>query len=282
MLYPSFLLRNAMPTTRLNLFAALLSVLMLCACTATAQPADAGEAKPPEPEADEATQTDDAVVELLKKIEAASAKLETFKTRVMYTRTQGLTGDEQRRFGDFYYAAGSEEQPTRFAVLFDRLKIDERVRPIEVWYIFDGNWLLERDHDDKAAVRRELVPKGSERSDVLNMGDNNLPIPLKLKAEPVLKQYKVKQLEDEQLREETLHHLRLTPKQAGPAAEPLDLWFNSKTLLLQKIVTNEDGDEIELLFPTPKLNPEIKGAVFDTELPHKKDGWQVQEVPIKS
>ena len=61
----------------------------------------------------------------------------------------------------------------------------------------------------------------------------------------------------------------------------MELWFDSKTLLLQKVVTEEDGDEIELLFPTPKLNPEIDEKVFDTKLPSKDEDWQSQEVPIE-
>ena len=261
---------------------AAVTTLILTACTAIAQE----EAKPtPDAQApakkQAEPQADAKVVELLKKIEASSAKLDTLTTRVRYTRLQGLTGDEQRRFGDFYYAAGSEKSPTRFAVMFDRLIIDERARPMKAWFIFDGNWMLERDHDDKTAVRRELVPKGAERPDVLNMGDKQMSIPLKLKANTVLSQYKVQQLEDTPLGEQTLHHLKLTPRKGGDKAEPMDLWFDSKTLLLQKVLTEEDGDEIELLFPTPKINPDIATEVFDTKLPDKEDGWQVQEVPIE-
>lgn len=237
-----------------------------------------GDHQPAEPQP-----TDDpAVVDLLRKIEAASAKIATLKTRVRYTRVQGLTGDEQRRFGDFYYAAGEGEQPTRFAVLFDRLVIDERARPMQTWYIFDGNWLLERDHEDKTAVRRELVPKGAARPDSLNLGEGQMPIPLKLKADEVLKQYTVKQLADVPFGDQTLYHLELTPRQAGPDANPMQLWFDHDAMLLQKVVTEEDGDEIELLFPTPKVNAEIDDQTFNTSLPDKNDGWQVQEVPLEN
>ena len=271
-----------------NLLAMLaLGLVLLTACTAVAQndakpgpDPSSPDAEPKQVEDEKPPAASDEVVELLRRIEAESAKLNTLKTRVRYTRLQGLTGDEQRRFGDFYYVAGDEDKPTRFAVLFDRLVIDERARPMETWYVFDGNWLLERDHEDKTAVRRELVPKGAERSDMLNMGEGQLPIPLKLKADQVLKQYKVDKLEDVPFGDQTLHHLKLTPLKGGKDVTPVELWFDSKTLLLQKIVTEEDGDEIEMLFPTPKLNPEIKQEVFETQLPDKKDGWQVQEVPI--
>lgn len=279
-----------MLTKRLSLLFCLLPMsMLLVACSASAQPTDTPDAsppaasqdQPPQPETQSPSDTDEQVVQLLKKIEAASAKLKTLKTRVRYTRLQTLTGDEQRRFGDFYYAASTGDQPTRFAMLFDRLVIDERVRPMKTWYVFDGNWLLERDHEGKTAIRRELTPKGAPQSDMLNMGEGQMPIPLKLKADEVLKQYNVTKLEDTLFGEQTLHHLKLTPRAAkAKNVKPVELWFDHETLLLQKIVTDEDGDEIELLFPTPKLNPEIEDAVFETTLPKKEEGWQVQEVPL--
>lgn len=282
-----------MPTTRASLLPLLITAaMMLGACNAAGQPAEkpAGDGPAPPKQADREQAPAQGQAEalappevsaLLDQIEDASAGLTTLKTRVRYTRLQTLTGDEQRRFGDFYYAAGDGQTPTRFAVLFDRLVIDERARPMKTWFIFDGNWLLERDHDDKTAVRRELVPEGAEQSDMLNMGEGQVPIPLKLKADQVLKEYKVEKLEDVPFGDQTLHHLRLTPRKGGKDAAPVELWFDSETLLLQKIVTDEEGDEIEMLFPTPKLNPEIEDGVFKTELPDKKDGWQVQEVPIE-
>ncbi|MGB0767959.1 MAG: LolA family protein [Phycisphaeraceae bacterium] len=269
-------------------------VALLSACTAVAEykaaesegagqaPAESGETlkSPPEDDAEPDAET----LALLRRIEAASADLETFKTRVRYTRIQTLTGDEQRRFGDFYYAAGKAETPTRFAVMFDRLVVDERARPMQTWYVFDGNWLLERDHDRKTAVRRELVPAGAERSDTLDMGQGQMPIPLKIKAEELLENYRVQRLPNTPFGDRTLHHLRLTPRQHSPERGdepvPMDLWFDSETLRLHKVVTTEDADEIEMLFPTPELNPEIADEVFKTEPPDEADGWQVQEVPL--
>ncbi len=224
---------------------------------------------------------DPQVVELLQKIEAVSSELNTLKARVRYTRIQTLTGDQQRRYGDFYYATATQESPTQFAVLFDRIIVDDKARPMQAWYIFDGNWLLERDHDDKSAVRRELVPKGAEKSDTLSLGDGQMPIPLRLKADEVLKTYQVTQLDDEPYGEEqVLIHLQLKPKQAKQAGAPLDLWFDKKTLSLHKVVTTEDTDEIEMLFTQITPNPTIKAETFDTKLPDTKEGWQVQEVGL--
>lgn len=262
-----------------------LGLLTGCATGAEVDPAVAMQIADPDaqlPPAAAPQQADPAVVALLEKIEAASSKIETLKARVRYTRLQGATGDEQRRFGDLYYTAASDDAPTLFAVLFDRLVVDNRARPMETWFIFDGNWLLERDHKDKSAVRRELVPKGAERSDVLSLGDGQMPIPLRLKAEEVLKTYRVTRLKDEPFGEtQILVHLKLSPKQANADVDPLELWFDKETLALHKVVTTEDGDDIEMLLTLSEPNAQIEAAVFKTTLPSKQKGWQVQEVPIK-
>lgn len=269
------------------LIAMLVGLGVLTACSTAAQtdaPANNGDAKEAEdapPKQPEPPAADPAVVALLDKIEAASAKLNTLKARIRYTRTQTLTGDQQQRFGDFHYTAGDDENPTRFSILFDRMIVDGRARPMETWFIFDGNWLLERDHEDKTATRRQMVPEGAERSDILNMGNGQLPIPLKLKTEQVLKTYTVKRLKDEKISDEqTLLHLKMTPLNKKKDA-PVDLWFDQETLLLYKIVTEEDADEIEVLLPRPEPNVRFKPGVFDTRLPAAGKGWQLQEVPIK-
>lgn len=256
---------------------AVLSVTIGCAVTVQAE---TGEADTPQtPPTDQADKSEGTA--LLHRIEAASSDMRTLTARVRYTRLQTLTGDEQKRFGDFYYAAPDEKQPTRFAVIFDRLYVDGRTRPIQTWFIFDGRWLLERDHDDKQAVRRELVPKGAEKRDTLSLGDGQLPIPLKLKADEVLKSYKVTRLPDEPLGEQALYRLRLTPRKAGEDAPPMDLWFDSQSLLLHKLVTMEDADEIEMLFHEPKRDVEIKPSVFATQLPDAEKGWDAREVKLK-
>jgi len=258
--------------------------LSLAAAVGCASPALAQADTAPTPAAEqEPAQNDPAAVELLQKIEAASAPIKTLRTRVKYTRVQGLTEESQVRFGDFYYAAQSEDTPTRFAILFDRLEIEsKKVRKMKTWYIFDGNWLLERDHEDKTATRRELVSKGAERPDELNMGEGQMPIPLKLKADQVLDRYTVKRFPDEPSEFDgdlTLHKLVLTPKNNKNASK-LVLWFDAKNLMLSKVVTEEDGDTIIMDFSNLKPNSDINDEVFDTHLPSEKDGWEVQEVSI--
>ena len=252
----------------------LLSLLVGCSTHAQAKPAEPEKPEKPAKVSPEA-------LELLNKIEAASAKLKTLKARIRYSRTQSLTGDEQVRFGDFYYQAKQGNESTQFAVLFDRLLVNENknARKMQTWYIFDGNWLLERDHEDKQATRREMVPKGAERDSELSLGDGRLPIPLRLKAQQVLKSYHVT-LPKREDADPKLYHLRLTPRKAGDDDQPLDLWFNKESLLLYSVETEVDGDVVKLNLPTPKPNHAIKAEVFNTALPDPKDGWQVQEVPL--
>lgn len=252
-------------------------ILVLSGCSAQAQ------ALPEQEQPTKAKPTSPETVTLLEEIENSSAKIDTLKARVRYTREQTLTGDIQKRFGDFYYQAQTEKSPTRFAVLFDRLMLGSQktARELKTWYIFDGNWLLERDHDSKQATRREMVPKGAEREGELSLGDGRLPIPLKLKAAEMLKRYEIERQPDVESEKRLCHHLIFTPKNAREDDAPLELWFDVKTKLLYKLVTEQDGDMIELVLPTPEVNPKIAPAIFKTKLPEEKDGWQVQEVPIE-
>lgn len=286
------------PTGRLlSAIAALGLGLTACATAQEAPPAPA-EQQPPVVEpapapADPAAETDPAVVELLEQIEAAAAELKTLRGRVRYTVLQGLLGDQQRRFGDLYYAVADDEMPTRFAIHFDRLIVDDKARPIDRRYAFDGYWLLEENHDDKNATRRELVPPGQAQDDVLQMGGNQVKIPIRLKADAILADYNVARLPDTQLGEQTLVHLRLVPRQdaeGGAAAEePMDVWFDQQSKLLTKVVyldnqgTEEEADDdtIELLLSLVRPNFEIAPEVFDTALPPASDDWQVQEIPLE-
>lgn len=254
--------------------------LLLIGCQANAQGARSDHGDTTAPASPQA-------VDLLNKIEAATAKLDTLKARIKYTRIQTLTGDQQERYGDFYYAASVDRTPTRFAVLFDRLVIADTkrsARPMQTWYIFDGNWLLERDHDAKQAVRRELVPKGGERDGIISLGGGQMPIPLKLKADEVLKAYHVKRLPDEPSKydkDTLLHRLELTPRKGGKDAAAMDLWFDRQTLLLFRLVTTENAEDIELILPKPEMNAGIKPELFETTLPDADQGWQAEEVPLK-
>lgn len=242
-------------------------------------------------------ETGEAAAErLLEQIEQAAAQMQTLRARIRYTRVQGLLGDEQQRFGDFFYAAAVEPTtddpdaavPARFAVKLDGLVMDDVLRTIDQWFIYDGRWLLERNHDDKTATRRELRPEGAEDDDRIALDSSSIPIPLQLKKDEVLAEYHATRLEDDTLGDWTLHHLRLTPKrdaddpnEDGP--EPLDLWFDSETLLLTKVVTSDGGDAIELLFAPTEMQPnaEIAPGTFDTALPDRNDGWSVQEIRLE-
>lgn len=245
-------------------------------------PEEPGQAEQPDAPALEPEFPAPEVVSLLNEIEAAAAELDTLRGRIRYTVEQGVLGDRQQRFGDLYYATPDEHAPTRFAIHFDRLIVDDRARPIDRRYIFDGYWLLEENHDDMNATRRELVPPGEASDDVLRLGGNQVPIPLQLKADQVLADYQVARMPDEELGAMTLVHLRLTPRAnvEGEPAEPLDLWFDSETKMLTKVRHLDGDDTVEVLLSLVRPNVEIDTYTFDTELPPAPDGWQVQEVPL--
>lgn len=263
---------------------------ILTAALLAALPVALQDALPAEPEAAEVAAEGEMTAEsLLEQVEQAAEDMATLRCRLRYTRVQGLLADEQQRFGTFFYAAPTEETTTRFAVYLDRLVMDDRLRPIDQWFIYDGRWLLERNASSMTVTRREVrsESEAAQESDTLSLDDQSVPIPLRLKKDEVLRDYTAELFDDETLGDWTLHHLRLTPK---PDAEgdtdrvPMDLWFDSATLLLTKVVTTEGEDVIELLFAPNAMEPnaELAPGTFDTSLPDPAGGWEVQEVPLES
>lgn len=263
---------------------------ILTAALLAALPVALQDAPPAEPAAAEAAAQGEMTAEsLLEQVEHAAEDMATLRCRVRYTKVQGALADEQQRFGTVYYAAPNEETNTRFAIHLDRLVMDDRLRPIEQWFVYDGRWLLERNVDRMTATRRELrtESEAAQDADTIVFDSQSVPIPLRLKKDDVLRDYTVTLLDDETLGDWTLHHLRLTPK---PDAEgntdriPMDMWFDSATLLLAKVYSVEGEDTTELLFAPNAMEPnaELAPGTFDTSLPDPADGWEVQEVPLES
>lgn len=244
-----------------------------------AHPDATGEAQP-KPPAEAANPTKPQVVELLTKIEKAAEPFDTFRARFRYIVIQGNLSAEEHRFGELYYRHSDEEQPIRIAVKFDRLRIDGSFRKMETWFVSDGRWLLERDHIDKSATRREIAPAGAEARETLTLGDDELPIPIKIKSQTLLESFQVVRLEDSKDRKgRILIHLRMTPLKNAKDTEPYDAWFYEDTLLPREVKGKNGPDHFEFLLSDVDPDAKIDDGVFDTSLPKEK-GWNNQEVPL--
>ncbi|MBL4700342.1 MAG: hypothetical protein JKX85_03710, partial [Phycisphaeraceae bacterium] len=78
---------------------------------------------------------------LLDRIEAKSDTIQTYQADIRFDQIQGLLGDQQTRFGKLYYVV---KPHVKFAVHFQRVVIDGKLREQNRQWIYDGTWLVEK------------------------------------------------------------------------------------------------------------------------------------------
>lgn len=215
-------------------------------------------------------------------LEASASETQSLAARVRMTKVIDLLEEETMRWGELRYAAADQDHASmRFAVRFERIKLD-KIEKIDQSYIYDGRWLLDMDAKDKTATRRELVREGEEAD--LELGDGPFLLPLNLRKDRVLQKFEVELIDAADGDPESdagTFHLRLIPKPAaGTDAQRIDLWFDRDTLLPLRAATLEADDD-QTIVDLFKLEPNAKMAddTFETALP-TGSGWELQVVPL--
>ncbi|MEO0515585.1 MAG: outer membrane lipoprotein carrier protein LolA [Planctomycetota bacterium] len=268
-----------------------LCAVTLAGCTASAEPTSAEPELPKNEKVEPSPSPVQPVVAerieptaegWLTVLEASASELQTLAARVRMTTIADLLGEETQRFGSLKYAAADDAHDSmRFAVRFDRVKLDH-LEDIDQSYVYDGRWLLDLDAKDKTATRRELVREGEQSN--FEIGDGPFLLPLNLRKDRVLQKFDVELIDAAEGDPESdagTFHLRLVPKPAaGTDAQRIDLWFDRDTLLPLRAATLEADDDqtiVDLFRLEP--NAAIADGAFDTALP-TENGWQLQVVPL--
>lgn len=233
---------------------------------------------------------DEQAVQWLDRLEQRGEEIETLTGKVDYEREDELLGGTDVRLGKVWYAAGNGEDGARFAIHFDQIVTDDgAVRPYDVAYIFDGEWLAERQGDRKLFQKRQVVPPG-EQFDPLQI-DGPFPLPIGQKRDEVLERFDVELIEPEPDSErEHLVHLRLTPREDVPAAygeaefDVVDMWFDRETLLPARVETRERHNRTAVILEDQTVNEldeEDLAERFDTDPPPEGSGWRVEVSPYR-
>lgn len=211
----------------------------------------------------------------LEKIEQQANEIQTLTANLRYDNNQLLLGDEQRRFGTLIYEAGP---PPRFAIHFDRKMVDGHWSQPDLWYLYDGRWLLKRDHENKTAVRYQLVPDEEEADGQMELGEGPFPIPLNLKKDEVLAKFDVVVVEAAEDDPENSVHLKLTPREDHDTdLTQIDLWFDRETVLPVAVSSLNDSEtQTVVRLSKTAINEDLPEQSFDTALPIEP-GWQTDE-----
>lgn len=147
-------------------------------------------AQPPSAPAVSAGEFGDADA-LLTALEKADEGLVTLTAKVVYDKTFEIQGDQQSRKGKLYFvnkAEAGKAEGRKFAIVFNELWIGDVVRKDEQVFVFDGQWLVEKNFKEKMFIKRQVVPPG-ERFDPLRIGEGPFPIPLGQRRADIQKRY---------------------------------------------------------------------------------------------
>lgn len=233
---------------------------------------------------------------LLRALETADEDLRAFRADIRYVKTFEIAGEPQVREGALYYRSepGAEGEPDdrRFAVEFDSLRVGRRLESISEVYTFDGQWLVERNREEKSIIKRRVVPPG-ETFDPLRIGEGPMPIPIGQRADEVLARYDATLVDaqdglvDEDLRKYVRGswQLKLVPKPEYADRDDfteIRLWYDAdsdgRLLPRASRTVTPIGDVAVVLIKsrTVRLNDRVRFPpdVFDVTLPDR--GWDVQ------
>lgn len=223
----------------------------------------------------------------LERIDVAGQKLKSLQGTLRYEVIQGSMGDKQIRMGTLYYDAGP---PAKFAVHFDRLMASRRLIREDRWYIFDGQWLVEKMVEQKQFVKRQLIDLEKTQADgtppsanPLADGQGPFALPITLKKDAVLRKHKVDLIAFKEGDPTNSVHLRLTPHvlQRGEFSR-IDLWYDTTTLLPVRAQTlDETENETTVILSEVKVDEQIESIRFDTAEPPASEGWTVELKPLE-
>jgi hypothetical protein len=163
----------------------LLAVATLCGC----QPA----ATPSQPPAAVTTGEFKTADDLLNALETADHGLQSLTADVKYDRTFEIQGDRQIHLGKLWFSSeppkNEGEPPQRkFAIHFDRVFVGPVQRTQDKTYIFDGQWMMEKDGEAKFYQKKQVVGPG-EHFDPLKVGEGPFVLPIGQRKGDILKRF---------------------------------------------------------------------------------------------
>ncbi|MCK4871810.1 MAG: hypothetical protein KAS72_03700 [Phycisphaerales bacterium] len=232
--------------------------------------------------------------DLLLALETADNALDDLTAQMMYVKSDALIGEDEVRVGTLHFRSLPVERDDadapaddvrrlrQFAIHFTTLYVGDRQEADRRDFVFDGQWLLERQHDQRQVFKREVVPPG-ETFDPLAIGQGPFPIPIGQRRDDILRIYRAELIPpgDEPWEQHT-HHLRLHRR--ADAEDDLhvvrvDLWYTRADLLPYRVDAVDEGDNLtQVTLVNARRNTDLDDSLFDTSTP--RDGtWDVEITP---
>ena len=228
----------------------------------------------------------DPVADLLGRLEEASLDLRDFEARIDYEKWDAVLQRRERRLGTLLYQV--TDRGRRLGILLEWLIVGQRRERHRKNFIFDGVWLIEKDHEAKLFLKRQIAPPGKV-FDPLKLGEGPFPLPIGQPAREVLARFDVALLEqpsDERLAQRLqgmdLNGLLLVPKPGTRLADDfarLELFYDTATGMPVGINAVEpDGDRKTVFLSNLKRNQGIDPERLAVEEPDPRE-WQIDVRP---
>ncbi len=187
--------------------------------------------------------------------------------------------DSQIKEGELLYAV---DQPnSKFLIRFDRLIAEGVSAERPEYFLFDGQWLIERNDKARTIIRRQVVRPGEE-IDPFKLGKGPFPLPFGQKREDILKNFKVGAERFELGNPANTDHLRCVPlpdTELAARYSRVDMYVHRDLELPVRIVTQRlsDGNRTEVDFKEINANEAPATSRFQIEVPAD---FSVSEEPL--
>lgn len=240
--------------------------------------------------------------ELLTALETADRSLRTLKSSIThYKRESELVGNRVQQWNGKLAmkvdppAAGSDIPRRLVQIDFADLIVDGTRRDDPKTFIFDGQWLLEKQPTEKQAFKRQVCPP-DKIIDPLALGEGQFPIPIGQKKDRINQRFDASLVPPEQdfpqppaantgsnqpvpppAWVKDSYQLKLVPKPTAEAFRnyrEIRVWYRKGDLLPRMARTvNIDDSTDEVLLSTVEVNKPLPEGLFDLKIP---DGWNAE------
>ncbi|MCG8408787.1 MAG: hypothetical protein MI923_26575 [Phycisphaerales bacterium] len=202
---------------------------------------------------------------ILDRLEAKGKAIKGLQCKLIYTYVMvEVVEDRQIKEGTLRFAQGKPN--SRFFVEFDKKIAGGTVDRQKEYFLFDGEWLIERNDRRKNVIKRQIARKG-ERVDPFRLGKGPFPLPFGQKREEILKYFKVtlKPFElGDPLRTKHLHCVPRPNTQMAKKYRRVEIYVDSKLDLPVRIVSERlsDNNRIEVDFKEIDVDAAPAGSWF--------------------
>jgi hypothetical protein len=187
--------------------------------------------------------------------------------------------DAQTKEGELIFAVG--EPNAKFLIRFTRMIAEGVSVERPEYFLFDGQWLTERNDKAKTVIKRQVVRPG-ERVDPFRLGKGPFPLPFGQKREDILRNFKIAvvpfELGDPR-NSEHLHCVPLANTDLAAKYSRVELYLDRNLDLPVRIVTERlsDGNRIEVDFKDIDTNEAPAQSRFQIDVP---EGFEVTQEPL--